>query len=112
MSTYKEIIPLLLAKKEEIEARLRRTDKHIHHRDEPLSADFSEQASEVSNFEVMIALDKEGKEEISQINAALGRIESGKYDECSACGTSINKKRLEAIPYTTYCLACSDKAQA
>jgi len=112
MSDHQESKSLLLAKKEEIEERLRRTDKHIHHRDEPLSADFAEQASEMENFEVLVALDKEGKEELEQINAALTRIENGHYDECSACGANISKKRLEAIPYTAYCLDCADNVQA
>ena len=80
----------------------------IHHRDEPLSADFAEQASEMENFEVLVALDKEGKEELEHINAALTRIESGQYNECSVCGKNISHKRLEAIPYTVYCLDCAD----
>jgi RNA polymerase-binding transcription factor DksA len=66
----------------------------------------------MENFEVLVALDKEGIEELAQINTALARIESGHYDKCSACGSSISEKRLEAIPYTAHCLDCADKVQA
>ena len=112
MTDYQKVKAVLHSKKAEIEERLRRTDKHVHHREEPLSPDFAEQASEMENFEVLVALDEEGKKELLKINAALQRVEDDKYDECSGCGTNINQKRLEAIPYTTYCLDCSEKAQA
>lgn len=58
MSDHQESKSLLLAKKE-VEERFLRTDKHIHHRDKPLSADFAEQASEMENLEVLAALGKE-----------------------------------------------------
>ena len=112
MTDYQKAKALLHSKKAEMEERLRRTDKHVHHREEPISAGFAEQASEMANFEVLVTLDEEGKKELLQIDAALQRIEDGKYDECSTCGANINQKRLEAIPYTTYCIDCSEKAQA
>jgi DnaK suppressor protein len=42
------------------------------------------------------------------INAALRRIEEGTFGECLNCGQEIGAKRLEAIPWTRYCLTCQE----
>lgn len=40
------------------------------------------------------------------VNAALERIEQGTFGLCVECGTKIPKARLDAIPYTAYCIGC------
>jgi RNA polymerase-binding transcription factor DksA len=40
------------------------------------------------------------------VTAALGRIENGTYGTCESCGKSIPLERLDAIPYTPYCVNC------
>ena len=58
------------------------------------------------------SLDKEievehTEEEIHRhVNAALERIENGSYGVCEDCGKKIPEVRLEAIPYTSCCVAC------
>jgi RNA polymerase-binding protein DksA len=44
---------------------------------------------------------------LAQIDDALSRIESGKYGICQGAGERIPKKRLEAIPWTRYCVSCA-----
>lgn len=44
--------------------------------------------------------------EIQAIDEALERLEEGSYGICDGCGERIPEKRLEAIPYTQYCLTC------
>jgi RNA polymerase-binding transcription factor DksA len=41
---------------------------------------------------------------LSEIEAALGRIDEGTYGICTACGRPIDADRLEAVPYATLCL--------
>ncbi len=45
--------------------------------------------------------------EISEIDAALDRIESGQYGSCERCGGAIGNNRLRALPETRLCLDCS-----
>lgn len=71
------------------------------------SADWSEQAQERQNDEVLDAIGNESRNELGQINRALERIESGDYTLCSNCGEGINIKRLEAVPYTNLCIKCA-----
>jgi RNA polymerase-binding protein DksA len=40
------------------------------------------------------------------IDAALSRIQNGKYGICMKCGKKIPEERLEAIPYALMCISC------
>jgi DnaK suppressor protein len=45
------------------------------------------------------------------VEAALGRIRDGSFSQCLACGGLIGRKRLEAVPWTEYCVTCQDKLE-
>jgi DnaK suppressor protein len=51
-------------------------------------------------------------DEISGIQAALSRVESGTYGLCVDCGEQIGFQRLQAYPSANRCLACQSKAEA
>ena len=44
------------------------------------------------------------REMLAQVNAALQRLDEGKYGICARCGKAIPSRRLEAIPYATLCV--------
>ena len=98
----------LLAKQQELMSRVERTHRHIYQKDEPVSAKFSDQVTEMENAELVHALDSEGRMELNQIQHALERLESGDYFACVSCGESIGEKRLEAIPFTDKCITCAE----
>ena len=100
----------LLVKQAEITSRVERTHKHIHHKDNLVSADFSEQVTEMENEEIIHALDEEGRVELKRIQHALRRIENGVYENCSKCGEEIGQQRLLAIAETDQCINCAIKA--
>ncbi len=39
-----------------------------------------------------------------QVEEALARIDAGTYGKCLECGKQIEDERLEAVPWTPYCL--------
>jgi DnaK suppressor protein len=39
-----------------------------------------------------------------EVREALQRIENGAFGKCAACGQTIDRDRLNAIPWTSYCL--------
>lgn len=45
------------------------------------------------------------------IEAALSRIESGSFGVCVGCAEQIQPRRLEAIPWTQFCLACQEELE-
>ena len=46
---------------------------------------------------------------LTQVREALRRIEDGTYGKCIDCGREIEPARLEAIPWTPYCLEDQEK---
>ena len=61
------------------------------------------------NFEQEFTLSLMETEEgtLESIEAALERIEGGTYGSCAECARSITKTRLNAIPYTPFCIECA-----
>ncbi len=43
-------------------------------------------------------------ETLEQVRDALHRLEDGSYGTCVVCGRRIEPARLEAVPWTPYCL--------
>ncbi|WP_432400720.1 TraR/DksA C4-type zinc finger protein [Wukongibacter sp. M2B1] len=67
--------------------------------------------SETFEMEMRFNLEESEKRHLIQINDALDKIESGTYGICETCGKSINKERLEVIPYTDKCANCSKETE-
>ena len=97
----------LIDRRAELLERGKRIHENIHHRDEPLSADFADQAIELENRELLEALDDEVKLELRQIERALIRLDEEEYEFCATCGDGVGEERLNALPYTTLCIRCA-----
>jgi DnaK suppressor protein len=52
------------------------------------------------------------RRELAEIEAALLRIQEGRYGTCQSCGGPMGLQRLRAIPEARYCVACSGQAHA
>jgi len=48
---------------------------------------------------------------IAKVKEALERIDEGSFGICEDCEEEIPKKRLEARPVTTLCVACKTRAE-
>jgi DnaK suppressor protein len=46
---------------------------------------------------------------LTQVRDALRRVEDGTYGKCIDCGRDIEPARLEAVPWTPYCLQDQEK---
>ncbi len=46
---------------------------------------------------------------LEQVQDALQRIRDGSYGKCTRCGRPIEPARLEAVPWTPYCLEDQEK---
>jgi DnaK suppressor protein len=88
-----------------------RISRHTRHREEPLPQDFAEQATELENQEVLVALDREVTDELRKIERAMIRIEADEYAFCVICGEEIPEARLQAIPTTDRCVECAAQAE-
>jgi DnaK suppressor protein len=43
-------------------------------------------------------------DELTEVREALGRMDAGTFGKCTVCGREIEKARLEAVPWTRYCI--------
>ncbi|GFO82392.1 MAG: molecular chaperone DnaK [Methyloceanibacter sp.] len=54
-----------------------------------------------------LAMERRRHDEARRIEAAIGRIDDGKYGYCIACGEEISPKRLAAGPTIPTCISCA-----
>ncbi|WP_244224338.1 TraR/DksA family transcriptional regulator [Corallococcus sicarius] len=47
--------------------------------------------------------------EMEEVEAALVRIEEGRFGGCERCGGAIGRHRLLAVPEARCCLTCADR---
>jgi len=86
------------------EAEARRREQLGARESEP-----EERAQAETGAALLHSMDEESRQEIWEIDAALTRMDMGNYGLCSGCGGDITTKRLQAVPWTRYCLDCADK---
>ena len=53
------------------------------------------------------ALADQAREHLSAIDAALSKIDSGRYEICDMCGGEIGAERLAARPSSLICVRCA-----
>jgi DnaK suppressor protein len=73
--------------------------------------DVADQAVSSYQKELLFTQGTTGHAQLSQIRFALERIGEGSYGECLQCGNTIGSKRLEAVPWTPYCIDCQEKIE-
>ncbi|MBD7985506.1 TraR/DksA C4-type zinc finger protein [Sporosarcina sp. Sa2YVA2] len=64
----------------------------------------ADMGTELFEREKDMALNTHASDEIEKVEKALEAINEGTYGICEVCKTEIPFERLEAIPYTTYCI--------
>jgi DnaK suppressor protein len=73
--------------------------------------DVADQAVLSYQKELLFSQGTNGHSQLALIRLALERIKEGNYGECVHCGTQIGVKRLEALPWTPYCIDCQEKVE-
>ncbi len=63
------------------------------------------------NQDFNLSLIETGEFTLAEIDEAIGRIRDGSFGICEECGTSIPAPRLEAIPYTRFCVTCQSERE-
>lgn len=73
--------------------------------------DPADQAVTAYQKEMLFSQGTSGAGQLSLIRLALERLREGTYGECIECGNMIGEKRLEALPWTSYCIDCQEKIE-
>ena len=69
----------------------------------------AETATATLGREIDYTLGDNAEQVISEIDAALKRIDEGTYGTCVDCGHEIPRERLEANPWAAHCIDCQRK---
>jgi RNA polymerase-binding protein DksA len=84
----------------EVEEVAGTTDNHL-----------AETASATLGREIDYTLGDNAEQVLSEIDAALRRIEDRTYGICFNCANEIPRERLEANPWASLCIDCKRKAE-
>lgn len=73
--------------------------------------DVADQAVFSYQKEMLFTQGTEGHSQLSLVRLALERLHEGTFGNCLHCGKPIGEKRLEALPWTPYCIDCQEKVE-
>lgn len=73
--------------------------------------DLADVASNDIDARTLEAVGSKDKIRLDKIEAALARLENGRFGLCAGCGSKIGVERLEAIPYVVMCIDCQSSTE-
>ncbi len=88
-----------------------RTEEDGRVADQDTAQDIADRAASSYTKEFLFSQSNNDRQLLQMVETALQRIREGSFGECSSCGNEINPKRLEAVPWTRYCIACQEKVE-
>lgn len=105
---------ILIKEKMRVQAEIERAEKENREASQDFDAagdnNFEDQIGDSASItfarERDFSLQQNNEDILSQIDAALEKIDKGAYGTCSQCHELIAEQRLKAIPYAQYCINC------
>lgn len=98
----------LLKKKEEIVNKISETYNESKEVESGIAQDVVDKAESSYTKEFLLSLSDAEREQLLLIDDALERIDKKEIGICQRCGKDINKKRLDVVPWTSYCIHCQE----
>jgi len=88
-----------------------RTEEDGRIADQDTAQDIADHAASSYTKEFLFSQSNNDRQLLAMVENALQRIRDGAFGECVSCGNEINPKRLEAVPWTRYCIECQEKLE-
>ena len=88
-----------------------RTEEDGRIADQDAAQDIADRAASSYTKEFLFSQSNNDRQLLQMVETALQRIREGSFGECVSCGSEINPKRLEAVPWTRYCIECQEKLE-
>lgn len=95
----------LMARRDELRSRLGGELRNLTGKTVD-TGDSADQAFDAGNEEVSSQIAELESRELNQIERALLRLKQGTYGLCEGCQKKIPVARLNALPFSTTCIAC------
>jgi DnaK suppressor protein len=75
---------------------------------EASAPDIADRATNAFQREFSFSLSENEGTMLKAIEAALKRLDGGKFGQCAHCDQVIEAPRLAAIPWASYCISCQE----
>ena len=106
MQPYRE---RLLQREEELLAAIARTGSEVRQNNDVEAQDPLDKATQAYDKESLLQQQDSDRNQLLQVQEALRRMDRGEFGKCIECGRPLDPKRLEAVPWTGYCLECQER---
>jgi DnaK suppressor protein len=90
---------------------LRRLDQEAQSLDVDATQDSGDRCVISVSKESLFERSSQRRTVLRLIEAALKRIADGSFGICAGCGDEIQDQRLQALPWTQFCLRCQDELE-
>lgn len=108
-SSVKERHQLLLDRARQLRQELQAAHESAQPAASAAGAEVDDLKDRAAQSEASLVHDAEEQrdwDELAQVEAALARLEAGRYGECADCGEPISEARLAAMPAAARCAGC------
>jgi DnaK suppressor protein len=101
----------LMTRREELVRAIARTEQEGREADEDPTVDLADKAANSYTKEFLFGQTHTDRSLLQLVDSALARIRENTFGECMQCHEELQQKRLEAVPWTRYCLPCQEKQE-
>lgn len=102
----------LETRQQELRKIVARTEQDGREADVGVAQDVADRAASSYTKEFLFNQSNTERQLLNMVEGALARMREGAFGECVSCGNEINAKRLDAVPWTRYCIGCQEKVES
>ena len=96
----------LIEKQRQLTEGVGRTALYGKDQEDDSIKDLGDQATTAYTREFLFELGNGDRRLLKEVEIALRKLDEGAFGECERCGETIAEKRLDALPFARYCIAC------
>lgn len=101
----------LASRREELLRTIARTQQEGREADEDPTVDLADKAANSYTKEFLFGQTHNERSLLQLVDDALTRIRENSFGDCISCHQELQQKRLEAVPWTRYCISCQEKKE-
>jgi DnaK suppressor protein len=101
----------LQSRREELLRAIARTEQEGREADEDPTVDLADKAANSYTKEFLFGQTHNDRALLQLVDDALRRIKEESFGQCVSCEQELQQKRLEAVPWTRYCISCQEKQE-
>ena len=102
---------LLLARRQELLRSIAQTEEEGRVPQQSYGSDEGDRANSSLDKELLFHQTTQARGLLGAVDSALARINDGTFGPCMVCEEEIGPKRLEALPWTRYCISCQESTE-